>query len=183
MSGPITEKSLMQVITQTIDTLSSGEKNYDVLINILSLICLITILNRSQSHTVQNTTLTSGNPLQKILGELTKGDGHSGGPSPEMLMSLLPLLNNPQVKSKLNPTNIAAIMGLVNSMGGSSDKQEALKPEKATPKTETKQDEAPISPAAAVTTAAETFPPKPPAESEDSDRKALGRYLNWKTNF
>lgn len=191
MSGAIPEKSLMQVITQTIDTFTTDGKNYDALINVLSLICLITILNRNHSQPSQVTATAAGNPLQKLLGELTKGDGHSGGPSPDMLMSLLPLLNNPQLKSKLNPSNIAAIMGLVNSMGGNTtEKQEQAKPEKNTSKTEIKQDDptaatvttsAPVTPAAAVTTSAES--PANVAENEDADRKGLGRYLNWKTNF
>lgn len=188
MSGPTTEKSLMQVITQTIDSLSSDGKNYDALINILSLICVITILNRSQSQQTQ-TAVTTANPLQKLLSELNKGDGHSNGPSPDMLMSLLPLLNSPQLKSKLNPSNIAAIMGLVNSIGGSSEKQDPAKPDKENQKPESKPTDShttsveAVAPAAAVTASSETSAPRNTPEADDHDKKGLGRYLNWKTNF
>lgn len=192
MTAANSEKSLMQVITQIIDTLTNDEKNYDAIVNILSLICLITILNRNKSQPLAINTVTS-NPLQKLLGELAKGtDNHSGGPSPDILMSFLPLLNSPQLKSKLNPSNIAAIMSLINGMNGTiSNKQDQPKSDK-NQKDDNTQDEHPaattspkaeITPVAAVTTSIESPVTTTNPDSEETAKKGLGRYLNWKTSF
>lgn len=188
MSGDTPDKSLLQVVSRVIDTLTTDNRSYDTLISVLSLICLVTILNRNQNPTTLSAPITSGNPLQKILGELTKGDAGSAGgsgPSPDMLMSLLPLINSPQLKSKLNPSNIATIMSLVNSLGGSStEKSESPKQDKAVPKAEPKPEPKPEeTPAAAVTASADIHSEKQTSEIDDPDKKGLGRYLNWKTNF
>lgn len=178
-------KTFLQTTMRLIDSLSRDNVGYDNIINVLSLICLISILNRGNSNSSQQATSNSNsnsNPLQKILGELTKNDhSGSGGPSPDMLMSLLPLLNNPQLKSKLTPANLAAVLSLVNNLGGSgSDKQEHTKSEKAQPK----PDSNPESPAAAITSAAIPDSAQESADgTEDNDKKGLGRYLNWKTSF
>lgn len=167
-------KSLLQTIINMIDTIAHEGNGYDTLINILSLLCLLSILSRLQSSPLTPSSqpvqpTPTANPLQKILGDLTKnmdGVGGGGGPSPDMLMSLLPLLNNPQVKSKLNPANISNILGLMNNLGGSSnanDKTESSKPEKP----EKKAPPAPIT----------------NTDANDQDKKELGRSLNWKTNF
>jgi hypothetical protein len=179
--------TLLQSITHMIDSAANEGTGYDTLIHILSLLCILHILNRTQPSTaapvIQNSpaaapTPAPTNPLQKLLGELTKsgGDGGGGGPSPDMLMSLLPLLNNPQIKSKLNPANISSILGVLGNLGGgNSDKVEEGKPEKAGKKDP---------PAAAVTSSLansslHTSPPVGP----DTDKKDLGRSLNWKTTF
>lgn len=187
-------KSLLQTIINMIDTITHEGNGYDTLINILSLLCLLSILNRLQPPTLapisqpSQPTATSTNPLQKIIGDLTKnmdggGGGGGGGPSPDMLMSLLPLLNNPQIKSKLNPANISNILGLMGNLGGgsSTDKPEPPKPEKSE-KNEKKEKKEP--PAAAVTSSlTEQSIPASSPDSTDLDKKDLGRSLNWKTNF
>ena len=173
--------SLLQTVTNMIGNIASEGNGYDTLINILSLLCLLLILNRTHPSMAaplsQSTSPTaSTNPLQKILGELTKStDGSGGGPSPDMLMSLLPLLNNPQVKSKLNPANISSILGMLSNFGGgaSTDKPEVTKtdkPEKKEP------------PAAAVTSSLAESPAHV-TQSDEQDKKDLGRSLNWKSNF
>jgi len=174
---------LLQTVNNMITNITNEGKGYDTLINILSLLCLLLILNRTQSSIVapllQNIPVApSTNPLQKILGELTKStDGSGGGASPDMLMSLLPLLNNPQVKSKLNPANISSILGLLSNFSGgaNSDKPEVTKtdkPEKKDP------------PAAAATSALMENPTQVKAtHSDEQNKKDLGRSLNWKSNF
>lgn len=208
------DKNSFQSIMRMVDSLSSTG-NYDTIINILSLMCLFSVLNRntgtqSAGAPVEAASGGGTNPLQKILGELTKGDGAGalggalGGPlggalgaalgSPDMLMSLLPLLNNPQIKSKLNPANIASVMGMLNNLGGSGgEKTDAQKgkvekfekQEKKTPNPET-PDIAPIE-----------QPTPPPPESlipklvevkndipeKEPEKKPGSRFLNWKTNF
>jgi len=164
--------SFLPTITNMINNIANEHNGYDTLINLLSLLCLLLILNRTQPLTAaplsQNISPTAPpNPLQKILGELTKStDGSGGGPSPDMLMSLLPLLNNPQVKSKLNPANISSILGMLSNFsgGGSNDKPDAAKTDKSEKK------ESPP-PAATV------------LSSDEQDKIDLGRSLNWKTNF
>jgi len=189
MSNGTPDKSLLQSITRIVDSIASEGLGYDHLINILSLLCIITILNRNLTpagqYAAQPTAASSaGNPLQRLLSELTKSDGGGGGPSPDTLMSLLPLLNSPQLKSKLNPSNMATILGLINSLGGSgssSEKHEPTKQEKQE-KTETKSDSKKDAPAAAVT---ESMPTTEKIETdlENQEKKSLGRYLNWKTSF
>ena len=157
-------QSLLQTITSILDTFAREGLGYDTLITLLSLLCLLHIVQRLQppmASIPQNIQpVAQGNPLQKILGELTKNtDGSGGGPSPDMLMSLLPLLNNPQLKSALNPSNISSILGLINSLGGSNNKE---KPDKKEP-TETM--------------------PQTPVHDDKQDKTELGRSLNWKSNF
>lgn len=184
MSNENSNKSLLQTILTIIDALTHEGKNYDILVNVLSLLCLLSILNRLQPSpevapilaVPQPTTTT--NPLQKILGDLTKSmdsSGGGGGPSPDMLMSLLPLLNNPQIKSKLNPANISNLLGLMNNLGGSNtnDKPEPPKPEK-----KEKKEPPPTAPPST-----HTEQPTPTSSTNDTERKELGGSLNWKTNF
>lgn len=163
--------SLLQTVTQMLNTIVSEGAGYDTLFNVLSLLCLLLILNRTQpvaptSMSQLSPPTNSANPLQKIIGDLTKNlDGTGGGgPSPDMLMSLLPLLNSPQIKAKLNPANISNILGLMNNLGGggSSDRKE---------------------PPAAGTTSAAAQPPTPTTNVQEIEKKELGRSLNWKTNF
>ncbi len=162
--------SLLQTVTNMIDTMVHEGNGYDMLITILSLLCLLHIVSRTQLTTAISSSPTtsqtnSANPLQKILGELTKnGDQAGSGPSPDLLMSLLPLLNNPQLKSKLNPSSISTILGLMNTLGGSQGND---KPEKKE------------SPAA---TEHQPTPTKA-THSDEEEKKDLGRSLNWKTHF
>jgi hypothetical protein len=177
--------TLLQSITHMIDSIANEGTGYDTLIHILSLLCILHILNRTQPSTaapsIQNnsTANTAANPLHKLLGELTKGGGDGGGggggPSPDMLMTLLPLLNNPQIKSKLNPANISSILGLLGNLGGgSSDKAEGGKAEK----TEKKDPSA-----AAVTSSLANSSLHTSSVDPYTDKKDLGRSLNWKTTF
>jgi len=159
-----------------IDNIAHEGTGYDTLIHVLSLLCILNILNRTQPSTaapiIQNSpTNNTTNPLHKLLGELTKGgaDGGGGGPSPDMLMTLLPLLNNPQIKSKLNPANISSILGVLGNLGGNNDKSE--KTEKKDP------------PAAAVTSTLANSSLHTSSIDPNIDKKDLGRSLNWKTTF
>lgn len=172
---------LLQTVAHMIDTTVNEGNGYDPLIHVLSLLCILHILNRTQpsaaasltqSPSVSNTT----NPLHKILGELTKNSDGRGGPSPDMLMTLLPLLNNPQIKSKLNPTNIASMLGLLTNLGGgTSEKTEGNKPDKSEKKDP---------PAAAVSSSLSDHPSHTNTTSPySSDNKELGRSLNWKATF
>lgn len=183
MSNGTPDKTLLQSIIRMLDTTSS-EGSYDTLINVLSLLCIITILNKNQTPAAQSVSTATGSPIQKLLGELTKGDsGGNGGPSMDTLMSLLPLLNSPQLKSKLNPANMSSILGLINSLGSSSNNNEkhdagkSEKPEKAEQKPEQKKE----TPAAAVTDSMPLQVERP--EIEEDAKRTTGRYLNWKTSF
>lgn len=176
--------TLLQSITHMIDSAANEGTGYDTLIHILSLLCILHILNRTQPSTaapvIQNSPATSPtptptNPLHKLLGELTKGGGDGGGgPSPDMLMSLLPLLNNPQIKSKLNPANISSMLGMLGNLGGgNSDKPEESKTEKMEKK----------NPSAAVTSSLAKEASQASSIDAATDKKDLGRSLNWKTTF
>ena len=175
--------SLLQTVTNMIGNIANEGHGYDTLINVLSLLCLLLILNRTKPSTAAPFSQSispqpPSNPLQKILGDLTKNtDASGGGPSPDMLMSLLPLLNNPQVKSKLNPANISSILGMLGNLGGGggNDKPEVTK----TDKTEKHEP-----PAAAVTSSlAANSTHANVTHSDEQDKKDLGRSLNWKSNF
>jgi hypothetical protein len=162
--------SLWNTVSRITEKLINDGASYDTLINILTLFCLISVLQRNTQPVSATASPTAGG-LGKLLGDLTKGDG--GGPSPEALMSLLPLLNSPQMKSKLNPTTIATVLGLLNTMGG-GEKSENPKQDKAEPKGEPRA--LPVAPEA------EEAPHIVPLEP--AEKKAAGsRYLNWKSSF
>jgi hypothetical protein len=182
------DKGLIQTATRMLDMAVSEGAGYDHLINVLSLLCILSILNRNQPVVQQTSVPAPGNPLQKLIGELTKGE--AGGPSPDALMSLLPMLNSPQLKSKLNPTTIAAVMGLLNNMGGSGGEKHETKTEK--PEKSEKPEKPPTKPdppenkndlpAAAIMTS-DTIPEKLEEVHNDQDKRHPGRFLNWKSSF
>lgn len=188
MANEPAEKSapLMQSVTRMLESAVEGG-GYDSLINVLSLICLVSILSRGQGAVPAQATPVAGgvSPLHKLLGDLAKGEGGLG---PETLVSLLPLLNNPQIKSKLNPATIGAVMGMLGNMGDKGDKGEQkseAKGEKAGDKGEEKHEaRRNPPPTAATVTSIEALAEKPQAaEGTDGEKKGLGRYLNWKSNF
>ena len=182
--------TLLRSVTRMLDSAANDGTGYESLIPVLSLVCLVSILNRGQSSAAPAVPASTANPLQKLLGDLGKGEGGLG---PETLMSLLPLLNSPQIKSKINPTTISAVMSLLGNMGNlggnlggnqgnSGDKSEKAEPKaektERTDKNEEHPEKRPAPPAAAITSLE--------AESSDlleADKKGLGRYLNWKNNF
>lgn len=181
------DKTLINSVIRMLDTLTTDNTQYDTLINVLALLCVLSIVNRPQSKAVAAAApSTSDNPIQKILGQLTKGED---GNAPDMLMSLLPLLNNPQLKSKLNPANISSILGLINNLGGASSEKSSPKQDKAekNSKPETAPSPAPVThqlatepPAALV---AHTENSEPAAPNQGDVEKRVSRSLNWKSNF
>lgn len=209
--GPI---SLMQVIVRLIyNCITEGTNNYTTIIDILALVCLVSILSRHTSTTIAtpaNQSITQQtNPLQKVLGELSKGES----PGPESLMSLLPLLNSPQVKSKLNPSTISTLLGLMSGIGG-TDKSEKNDKSEKTPKTNKEaKDVADNSPkTTTASTLNSSIPANPPSHPSEEgaaavteaqilssnpeptqlplhehdmnhERKYTGKALNWKGNF
>ncbi len=186
--------SLLSSITRMLDTSFNAGAGLDNIITVLSLLCLFSIMNRNNATKApaQAQPATSSNPLHKLLGDLTKG-GDGGGFSPDTLMALLPLLNNPQLKSKLNPNTIGTVMGLINNLGGlggSSAPAEKPKSEtKTEPPTDTpkqSQETEPIPRATNVAQQVQTnnsSQPQPNEDMEETENKNYGRYLNWKNNF
>lgn len=189
--------SLLGSITRMLDASVAAGAGLDNLVTVLSLLCLFSIVNRGHSVSLPQQTqpAASSNPLHKLLGDLTKGSGDSsggGGLSPDTLMSLLPLLNSPQLKSKLNPSTMGTVLGLINNLGGigGSNSQEKSKNEtKAEPKAEIPKQPAESEPPTAQPSSSapapkqQSLPPQDSEDSEDQDGKAYGRYLNWKNNF
>lgn len=186
--------SLLNSVTRLLESSFTTNTGLDSIITVLSLLCLFSIMNRNHTakEPVQVQPAASTNPLHKLLGDLAKSsDGGGGGFSPDTLMALLPLLNNPQLKSKLNPNTIGTVMGLINNLGGGSSAPEKTKPE-------TKNDHSvednkqtkeppPASPAPNIMQQEQTTN-SPPAHvneplEEDAENKNYGRYLNWKNNF
>lgn len=189
--------SLLRSITRMLDSTINEGTNFESIIPVLSLVCLASILNRSQPSAPQAASVPAANPLQKLLGDLSKGEGGLG---PDTLMSLLPLLNSPQMKNKLNPATISAVLGLLNNMGDKSDKtdkndkndkvekqEKSEKQEKNERSSERNEDTADAKrsapPAAAVTSLEAIGQRSEPLDPLEADKKGLGRYLNWKSNF
>lgn len=188
--------SLLNSVTRLLESSFTTNTGLDSIITVLSLLCLFSIMNRNHTakEPVQAQPTVSTNPLHKLLGDLAKsGDGGGGGGfSADTLVALLPLLNNPQLKSKLNPNTIGTVMGLINNLGNNSNSSA----EKPKPETKTEHSvEAVKQP---------TEPPPPPPTpnvvqqnqtgnqsspqvnetmDEDAENKNYGRYLNWKNNF
>lgn len=214
------DKTLFQSVIKMIDALAASG-NYNTIIHILSLLCLFSVLNQTPlqqqpSLPAADENAVSDNPLQKLLGSLMKTDGGSAAPgasplsgalgaalgSPDLLGSLLPLLGNPQIKSKINPANIASVMGMINNLGGlgglanlggglAAAAQAATEKNEAKPKAEKKTpEEAPApskqQPDENAAEKNETTPERPIAEKPPlpaGDRRPANRFLNWKTNF
>jgi len=192
--------SLSQTVLKMIQYALSGGMTFDTITTVLSLLCLLSIVQHSQPAEAQIPAAApapsaappagTADGLQKLLGQLMKSEG-SGGGSGDALMSLLPLLNNPQIKSKMTPGNIAAILGLINNFSGAGDsKHEKSEKEKQDSKGDGKKD----SPAATVTAGADaeipemafSEPANPELITADSDAlpaKDKTRYLEWKNNF
>jgi hypothetical protein len=177
-------QSFLPIIARLLESAVTDGKDYEPIIDLLSLLCLMTIVShshRQEKHTPNLSAAPSpaspaaaGNSLQDTLAHLLKSApaGGNSGPGPESLMTLLPLLNNPQIKAKMTPANMAAIMGLLNHMGaGSSDNKKAEPPASSPPP------ESAAPPAA--TTNQPPLPTEPPLEQDPPS----SRYLNWKTNF
>lgn len=190
--------TLLSSVIRLLDSNISAGSGLDNLITVLSLLCLISIVSRNQTVNQPSqiqSTANNSNPLHKLLGDLTKGISNDGGGlSPDSLMSLLPLLNNPQLKSKLNPGTIGSVLGLLNNMGGLGSNSSQDKPKnesKSESKTEvsksTKEPETTVQPSVSV-----QQPTSPPIQNpspqdtetaEEPEGKNYGRYLNWKNNF
>lgn len=165
--------SLWHSVTRITEKLVIDGASYDTIITILTLFCLISVLQR---NTPATSTATTASPLSgglgKLLGDLTKGDG--GGLPADTLMSLLPLLNSPQLKSKLNPSTISSVLGLLNNMG-TAEKPEQPKPEKKdSPGESVAPPAVPVVDEAPKVVALEPVEPKPLSGS---------RFLNWKSSF
>lgn len=183
MQNETSDRTLIQSITRIVDHLVMDGSNYDLLISILSLLCLVSILTRSQPAMVSQGNppqVATANPLQKVLGELSKGDGN--GPSPDLLMTLLPLLNNPQLKAKMNPSNMAAIFSLLNNFSGASPEKNSGKQEKS----EVNQEQPVLNPSTAFA-GTDSVNSSSPTVNVDDQRENIaresGRSLNWKSNF
>ncbi len=201
----IGSSSLLHSITRLLDASVSTGAGLDSLITVLSLLCLFSITNRNHSVSVPQPSqpAANSNPLHKLLGDLVKGGEGGGGLPPDALMTLLPLLNNPQIKSKINPATIGSVLGLINNLGGGGGHaQEKAKGEtksepKPEPKTEIKQEtpkqstETPAHIAQAPVVNEQSAAQAKPhavssaagAEAEEMEGKNYGRYLNWKNNF
>lgn len=193
--------SLSHTVLKMIQHALGGGMTFDTITTVLSLLCLLSILQRSHPAEaelpaaspapVANSTANTADGLQKLLGQLTKSDG--GGGSGDALMSLLPLLNNPQIKSKMTPGNIAAILGLINNFGGSGGSGDGKHEKSDKEKQDSKGDGKKDSPAATVTAGAdsetpelsftESTPETINVESESQPSKDKTRYLEWKNNF
>jgi len=176
--------SLLQPVARLLEA-ATQENNYDLLINVLSLLCILTILNRgqftlSQPISVAPASLPSAAPqtpnalLQKTLAELSKAEG---GNTSEILATLLPLLNSPQAKSKLNPASIASILSLINSLNtNNSDKAGAGKTTQSDKSQTDASGEPPAAPAASLTDTSL-------ASANLPQQSGSKRSLNWQHSF
>ncbi len=172
-----TDKSFLQTILSLLDVLSSHKTEGQSWIHLLSLLCIFTILNQPTANTVSSAQPV--NPLQKLLSDLTKGASQNGGlGGADTLLSLLPLLNNPQIKSKLNPTNIAAMMNVVQNLTNSA----AAPPAKNTVPSPDIQS-APTGTVPAQPPAPPMTPPEPTPSVSKPNSVPTNRYLDWKSSF
>lgn len=198
-TGNHNSSSLLSSITRMLDANINAGAGPDNLITVLALLCLFSIVNKNNavSQPIQLQSAANSNPLHKLLGDLTKGGDNSGiggsSFSPDTLMSLLPLLNSPQLKSKLNPSTMSTVLGLINSLGGlggsGGNSQEKPKTEsKPAPASQPREQETSPLPVMseqqpAPTLKQQTLPSQGGDDAGEQDGKNYGRYLNWKNNF
>lgn len=176
--------SLPYTILQLLQSALTGGMTFDTLNHMLALLCLLSILQRMPQPQLYSPppqptatgSASTGDSLQKLLGQLTKSEG--GGN--DTLLQLLPLLNSPQLKSKMTPANMATIVGLLNTMGsageGKSDKNDKEK--------DSKKD----APAATVTAGSpnedeENTAPEGIDLTQEHDLPKEHQRLEWKANF
>ncbi|MDU2065805.1 MAG: hypothetical protein E6713_13345 [Sporomusaceae bacterium] len=134
----------LPLIEKILDIAAADPKDSSPLVELLALSCLLCIIlgrtAKSERLSAKEEPLldpggSTAAPLQKTLTDLLKTVSASGGSpasntsgvaglgnNPDLLGTLLPLLSNPQLKAKMTPTNMAAIFGLLNSLGGSEDR-------------------------------------------------------------
>jgi hypothetical protein len=94
-------------------------------------------------------------------------------------MSLLPLLNSPQVKSKINPSNIGTLLGLLNGLGNDkNDKHKSTKVQNLTEQKETQEEPNMPQPVDSIEHQLEIVEP----DRHESEKKTT-THLNWKSNF
>jgi len=198
-TGNHKSSSLLSSITRMLDANINAGAGPDNLITVLALLCLFSIVNKNNavSQPIQLQSAANSNPLHKLLGDLTKGGDNSGiggsGFSPDTLMSLLPLLSSPQLKSKLNPSTMSTVLGLINSLGGlggsGGNSQEKPKTEsKPDPPNQPREQEPSPMPVMseqqpAPTLKQQALPSQGGEDAGEQEGKNYGRYLNWKNNF
>ncbi len=185
-----TDKSLLQTILSLLDVLSSHKTEGQSWIHLLSLLCIFTILNQPPANTTSSAQ--PANPLQKLLGDLTKGTSQGGGlGGADTLLSLLPLLNSPQIKSKLNPNSIAAMMNVVQGLtGGTAPTPAKTAPPSSEPQPTAATATPPVpQPAPSIPSPLETptapslSPTTPPQQMPKPNPAPTNRYLDWKNSF
>lgn len=185
----MSDVNFSQLLTSIINNTVNNVADNATLITVLSLTCLLSILNRGQAESivqesVPSPAVSSIPPLQRVLSELSKGGDDNSGPSPDLLMSLLPLLNNPQIKSKINPANIATMFNLLSSMGGIGGEKND-KSKTSSNKAQNTSDPVEIKETPAITPPVESVQAEP--ENIETERreaeKKTSNHLNWKSNF
>lgn len=170
-----TDRSFFQTILTLLDVLSSHKTEGRSWIHLLSLLCIFTILQQ-ESTTDPAPHPTTGNPLQNLLGDLLKSTSPAKSndtPTTNTLLSLLPLLNSPQIKSKLNPANIAAVMNVVQNLttAPTTTNDKITKTPETAPAPPPQNDDVASAPITA------------PAPSTKHKSTSNERYLDWKSSF
>lgn len=177
-----TDRSLIQTILSLLDVLSSHKTEGRSWIHLLSLLCIFTIVSQ-ENNPPQSQSSASVNPLQNLLGDLLKGTAthkSSDNAPANTLMSLLPLLNSPQLKSKLTPSNIATVMNVMQNLTtapASSDEKTTKSPPPSSPQTTSTS---PVPPLEAPSASQTAPPPSTPAKTATPTGE---RYLDWKNSF
>lgn len=176
-------------ILRIMEDIATDTNRQDSWVTIIALLCLFCIISRQPRQpaiAAQAPAAALANPLHKLLGELVKGDG--GAATPDLLVSLLPLLNSPQLKNKLTSGNLSTILGLVNQVSAGSREPERSNAEADAPAEKKSLEIATESAAAAIT----QLPPPTLAPQDSlletknnllSANKPAERYLNWKRSF
>ena len=148
------------------------------------------LLGNKNDNTTPSTAGGLGGALSALsgLGGLGGGLGNLSGllSSPDLLMSLLPLLNNSQLKSKINPSSIASVMNMINNLSNNqNEKAEPIKTKQEVPvknvevtESHPKKEEQIQTP-----TPTETESLSPNVTSKENEKRPPSRFLNWKTNF
>lgn len=178
-----TDRSLIQTILSLLDVLSSHKTEGRSWIHLLSLLCIFTIVSQ-ENNPPQSQSSAPVNPLQNLLGDLLKGTANhkaSDNAPANTLMSLLPLLNSPQLKSKLTPSNIATVMNVMQNLTttpASSDEKTTKSPPPSPPQTTSTATVPPLE----APSASQTAPP--PLSTPGKTTTPTGeRYLDWKNSF
>lgn len=182
MNNENQETPVLQATLRMIDNLLAESASQPTLLPILSVLCLITILERTQPIDKIPVYIPPSGPVQTPPPEPARTTTTNEPPLQDMLLSLLPLLNTPQLKSKITPSNISNLLNILSIANNSTKSDHSYAQAEKTNTHSAGKKEIPLT-TETVEKAANSDSNIDLSNAQSSDKKLANGNLNWKTNF